>query len=193
MVAFGLPAAAGQSEMSTSVNRYGGPTYLQAPNLQATAALVKAGGGAQDFSIETALKSMVGDKLVDAEVAKLTKQYGAKAVTEWVNGFDFAVDDAVKVATKDGVILPAAPTDLSGAKLAAALVQAGVDPKTNVYWSGLMYDKALSHGIHDKVMDDIDAKYGATQDLVVHKITNQAMYDLAQALGAKNVKLATLH
>jgi hypothetical protein len=42
-------------------------------------------------------------------------------------------------------------------------------------------------------MDDINAKQGSTMDGTVHRITNQAMYDVAQALGMKNVKLATFH
>ena len=46
---------------------------------------------------------------------------------------------------------------------------------------------------HVKVMQDIDAKYGHGADENTHKILNQAMYDVAQALKAKNVKLASLH
>ena len=42
-------------------------------------------------------------------------------------------------------------------------------------------------------MDAIDAKYGKGADANYHKISNQAFYDLAQALGAKSVKLASFH
>jgi len=42
-------------------------------------------------------------------------------------------------------------------------------------------------------VDDIDAKYGASADANYHKLSNQAMYDLAQALGAKSVMLASFH
>lgn len=177
---------------SSAVNRYGGPVYDGTPALPVTAALVSEGGGAGHFSIAQALTSMVGAEMVNAEVSKLTKQYGKSAVDTWITGFNFAVEDAVKVAKSDGVQLPA-PADLHGQKLASALVSAGVDAKTHVYWSGLMYDKALSHAIHDQVMDDIDKKYGATTDLTVHRITNQAMYDLAHALGDSGVGLAPLH
>lgn len=174
-------------------NRYGGPSYDGQPALAVTAALVEAGGGAEKFSIATALTHMVGSSLTDAEVAKLTKQYGKPAVDQWIIGFNFSVQDALRLAIKAGVTLPEAPANLQGKKLAKALVKAGVDPKTGIFWAGLLYDNAISHKIHDQVMDDIDAKYGQTTDMTVHRITNQAMYDLAHALGDDSVKLAALH
>jgi hypothetical protein len=135
---------------------------------------------------------MLGEKTVNAEVAKLTKQYGHESVTNFINGMTFAVNDGLKRATEAGVTLPAAPADLKGAKLAGTLVSAGTAADGS-WWSGLLFDKALSHDIHVKVMQDIDAKYGHGADENTHKILNQAMYDVAQALKAKNVKLASLH
>ena len=187
------PAAAPQAQMTASaMNWFGGETSLGAPALDVTAALVKAGGGADNFSFSTALVSMLGEKTVNAEVAKLTKQYGHESVTNFINGMTFAVNDGLKRATEAGVTLPAAPADLKGAKLAGTLVSAGT-AADGTWWSGLLFDKALSHDIHVKVMQDIDAKYGHGADENTHKILNQAMYDVAQALKAKNVKLASLH
>lgn len=183
-------AATGGTGSATSW--FGGPVYDGEPNLEVTAAVVKAGGGAEDFSFHQALVSMLGEKTVNAEVAKLTKQYGEKNVQDWVNGFTFAVNDALKHATAQGIKLPPAPADLHGAKLAEALVSAGTAPD-NVFWSGLLYDHTLSHKIHTQVMMDIEAKYGAAYDKNLHAITNQAMYDVAHALGKKHVKLAPLH
>ncbi|MGH7924112.1 MAG: hypothetical protein ACREQH_05915, partial [Candidatus Binatus sp.] len=59
----------------------------------------------------------------------------------------------------------------------------------------LIFDKALSHNIHDQVMDNIDksAHLGTVGDYKLHQITNQAFYDLAQALGHKDVGLASVH
>ena len=76
---------------------------------------MKAGGGASDFSFSKALVSMLGKKTVNAEVAKLTKQYGKKDVDDFINGMTFAVNDGLKRATEAGVKLPAAPADLKGA------------------------------------------------------------------------------
>jgi len=171
-------------------SRYGGPSYTGAPALPVTAALVQAGGGPEKFSAATALTAMVGKKLVGQEVAKLTKQYGAEPIKSWLTVFDFAVKDALKIATDAGVTLPHGT--LKGKALATALVTAGLD-KDNTFYVEFMLDKALSHKIHEKVMDDIDVKFGADADTSYHRITNQAMYDLAQALGAKQVKLAKFH
>ena len=174
-------------------NRYGGPSYDGQPALAATAALAKAGGGAEHFSIAKALTSMVGAATVNAELAKLTKQYGKTEMDRWVTGFNFAVQDGAKRVSQAKITLPNPPADLMGKKLATTLVMAGIDPKTGVFWSGLMYDMALSHPIHNQVMDDINAKYGQATDMAAHRVTNQAMYDLAHALGHNNVKVASLH
>jgi len=184
--------AAANNTASAPTNMFGGPVYAGPPSLTATAALVQAGGGAEHFTIQKALVSMLGEKTVDAEVAKLTKQYGKQKVTDWLNGFNFAVHDALQQVTAAGIKLPAVPEDLHGIKLAEALVDAGTAPD-KVYWSGLLYDHALSHAVHNQVMVDIDAKYGAAYDMNLHAITNQAMFDVAQALGKKDVKLASLH
>ncbi|MGH7709336.1 MAG: hypothetical protein ACREM8_05485 [Vulcanimicrobiaceae bacterium] len=183
---------AGNSMMANGHDRYGGNSYTGSPNLDVTAALAKAGGGATTFSIDKALNAMVGEKLVDGELAKLTKQYGKKSVTSWVTVFNYAVDDAAKTATAAGVRFPAPPADLKGKELAGKIVALG-STKNNTFWTGDMLDHLVTHKIHDSTMNDIDAKYGAAADANYHKITNQAMYDLAQALGATSVKLANLH
>ena len=185
------PGAAMQTNAST-MNWFGGETYNGAPALTVTAALVKAGGGASDFSFSKALVSMLGEKTVNGEVAKLTKQYGKKDVDDFINGMTFAVNDGLKRATAAGVKLPAAPADLKGVKLAKTLVNAGTT-SDGTWWAGFLFDKALSHKIHVEVMQDIDAKYSHASDENTHKILNQAMYDVAQALKVKGVKLASLH
>ena len=174
------------------MNWFGGPIYNGEPALAATAALIKAGGGADNFSFQTALVSMLGEKTVNAEVAKLTKQYGAEEVKGFVDGMTFAVNAAIKHVTAEGITLPAAPVDLHGADLAKALVQAGTAPD-GTFWSGYLFDKTLSHKNHVLVMVDIDKAVGHQADENTHKILNQAMYDVAQALGMKDVKLAPLH
>lgn len=180
------PAAAADSNM------FGGPIYSGQPALAATAALIDAGGGAQHFSFQTALVSMLGEDTVNAEVAKLTKQYSADDVTGFINGMDFAVNDAIKLVTAAGITLPAAPADLHGADLAKALVTAGTAPD-GTFWSGYLFDQALSHDIHNQVMADIDSSVGRDADQLTHKVLNQAMFDVAQALGMKDVQLAALH
>ncbi|MFY9178398.1 MAG: hypothetical protein WAO12_01300 [Venatoribacter sp.] len=173
------------------INMFGGPAYMGAPALDVTAALVKAGGGAENFSFANALVSMLGADTVNAEVAKLTKQYGEKEVNDFIAGMDYAINSSLKHATIGGIALPA-PAALEGADLAKTLVKAGVAPD-GVWWSGYLFDVAISHDLHNVVMGDINANVGYEMDKVTHKILNQAMYDVAQALGEKDVKLATLH
>ncbi|MHB1587944.1 MAG: hypothetical protein ACYCRH_13075 [Acidiferrobacteraceae bacterium] len=185
-------ALAADAAMGTGINMYGGPVYAGPPALSVTAALVKAGGGPAHFTIQKALVSMLGEKAVHAEVAKLTRQYGGKRVKDWLNGFNFAVHDGLRLVTAAGIKLPAAPGNLQGTKLAETLVNAGTAPD-HVFWSGLLFDHALSHNVHNQVMVDIGVKYSFAYDKNVHAITNQALYDVAHALGMTEVRLASLH
>jgi hypothetical protein len=176
------------------MSRYGGPIYTGAPALNVTSALVAAGGGAAAYSTAKALTSMLGAATVTAEVAKLSKQYGAASVTQWLKTFDFAVADSLKIATAKGIKLPAPDPKLSGKALATTLATAGTAPD-GTFEIEFLLDKAVSHGIHVQVMNDIDASasLGKKDDLQYHQISNQAFYDVAQALGAKAVKLSPLH
>ncbi len=72
------------------------------------------------------------------------------------------------------------------------MVKAGTAPD-GVWWSGYLFDKTLTNAIHVKVMMDIDAEVGHAADANTHKILNQAMYDVAQALKVEGVKLAPFH
>jgi hypothetical protein len=166
-----------------------GNPYTGDPDLDGAVSLVVAGGPIGSFSIVTALTSLVGADATKAEVAKLTKQYGAEKVGLFVTVQNFAVDDAVKRATAAGVKFPT-PT-LKGVDLAKHVTMAGLEDGT--YYEGAMLDHLVSHPIHEAVMADIDAKFGAEDDANYHRIADQAHYDLAQALGATTVKLAGYH
>ncbi len=188
------PMDNGQDTMmnGTMMGRFGGPIYNGPPALAVTASLVAAGGGASDYSTATALTNMLGAATVNAEVAKLTKQYGAAKVNLWLKTFDFAVKDSLKIATSAGIKLPAAT--MSGKDLATTLVKAGT-AADGTFQIEFLLDKAVSHKIHVQVMNDIDKEpgLGKQADLDYHLISNQAFYDVAQALGMASVKLAPLH
>lgn len=183
------PSSSAQQEAPT--NMFGGPSYQGAPALAVTTALVEAGGGSENFSFAKALVSMLGEDTVNAEVAKLTRQYGEAEVETFLGGMNLAVDLSLKHATQAGVSLPE-PAALSGIELAKTLVSAGTTPD-GTFWSGYLFDQAVSNKIHHQVMVDINNIAGYEADLTTHKILNQAMYNVAQALGMNDVKLASLH
>ena len=166
-----------------------GAIYNGKPDLQGAISLVVAGGQPGHFSVVKAITAMAGPKVANAEVAKLTKQYGAAAVGSFVAVQNFAVNDAVAKATAAKVPFPA--PHLTGAKLAVDVVGDGLINGT--YYEGYQLDHLVTHGIHAAVMDDIDAKYGKKADANYHKIADQAHYDLAHALGVTSVKLAAFH
>lgn len=173
------------------VNMFGGTVYNGEAALDVTAALIKAGGGSDKFSFAKALLSMLGDDTVNDELSKLKAQYGEQSVNIFISGMDMAIGYAVRRASLSGINLPE-PARLSGIELAKTLVEAGTAPDST-FWSGYMFDKAISHQLHNLVMADINATAGFEADRTTHKILNQAMYDVAQALGMKDVKLAELH
>ena len=166
-----------------------GVTYKGAPDLQAAISLVTAGGKPGHFSVVSAITAMAGASVANAEVAKLTKQYGAAKVTSFVTIQNFAVNDAVRIATNAGVKFPTPM--LHGATLAKRVVGLGLVNGT--YYEGVQLDHLVTNKIHESVMSDIDAKYGSAADANYHLIANQAHYDLAHALGVTSVKLARFH
>lgn len=166
-----------------------GVTYTGAPDLQAAISLVTAGGEPGHFSIVKAITALAGAKTANAEVAKLTKQYGSKKVGSYVAVQNFAVNDAVAIATKAGVKFPSPM--LHGAVLAKRVVGLGLVNGT--YYEGTQLDHLVTNKIHEAVMGDIDEKYGAAADANYHRISDQAHYDLAHALGVTSVKLAAFH
>lgn len=174
------------------MNWFGGPIYNGEPALKATAALVRAGGSADDFSFAQALVAMLGQDMVNAEIAKLKRQYGEDDVQLFINGMDYAINTGLQLAAQAGITLPDAPADLRGTKLAKALVKAGTAPD-GTFWAGRLFDVAISHKLHNAVMANIEANLGHYPDKITHKILNQAMYDVAQALGMNEVKLAPFH
>jgi hypothetical protein len=186
------PGVSSMGMQSTPMNEFGGPMYTGKPALPVTVAFVMAGGGPNNFSLVTALNSMLGQQATNAEVQKLTQQYGKERVQKWVKGINYAVKITLNTLKQKGMQLPA-PADLQGKQLAMALVKAGTDPRTHIFWAGLLFDHALSHPIHEKVMAKSDQNYSKAWDGNYHQITNQAFYDLAQALGMTNVKLAPYH
>ncbi|MDQ2908385.1 MAG: hypothetical protein M3R44_03430 [Candidatus Eremiobacteraeota bacterium] len=175
--------------MPTGTAGADGIPYTGSPDLDAAISLVTAGGTPGDFSIAKALTALAGDKTADAEIAKLQKQYGAAKFASFVTVQNYAVNDAVRLATAAGVKFPT-PT-LHGTALAKTITNLGLENET--YYEGVMLDHVVTHAIHEHVMDDIDQKYGAGPDANYHRIADQAHYDLAQALGMTNVKLAAYH
>jgi hypothetical protein len=186
-----MSAMSGMQQHGMPMGKMGGDgvTYTGAPDLQAAVSLVVAGGPIGQFSIAKAITSLAGAATAKAEVAKLTKQYGAGKATLYIAVQNFAVDDAVKRATAAGVKFPAPM--VKGAALAKRVTLLGLVNGT--YYEGTMLDHLVSHPIHEAVMADIDAKYGAAADANYHRVADQAHYDLAQALGATSVKLAAFH
>jgi hypothetical protein len=179
----------GGAEHGMPEGTMGGVTYTGAPDLQGAVSLVVAGGSIGHFSITKAITALAGAATANAEVAKLTKQYGAAKVTSFVTVQNFAVDDAVKVATAAGVKFPAPA--VKGGALALRVTKLGLVNGT--YYEGTMLDHLVSHKIHEIVMVDIDNKFGAAADGNYHRIADQAHVDLAHALGVNTVKLAAYH
>jgi len=176
-----------KSTMSSSMitmqpSRFSGPgVYTGPPALPVTLSMIIAGGGPAHFDSVKLVKVLAG-KNFNAEVAKLTKQYGKTKVGNFLTVFNYVVSDSLRIVTAAKVKLPSKPNPnpADGKALAAALWNAGVLP--NGGWSvEVMLDRAVSHPVHVQVMKDIDAKYGIAKDADYHAILNTAMHDLKAA------------
>ena len=180
--AFAANAASSDLDMNAA-SRFSGPgVYSGKPALPVTLSMIVAGGGPSNFSTLTLVHTLAGDK-TDAEVASLKKQFGDAKVTNFVKVFDFVVADSLRIVKDKNVALPSTPNPdpKDGKALASALWGAGQTPRGfNVE---VMLDRAVSHPIHDQVMDDIDKKYGIAADADYHAVFTQAMKDLATVYG----------
>lgn len=81
---------------------------------------------------------------------------------------------------------------MSGAALAGALADVGA-ASYGMFWSGHLFGCAVSHKPRNQVMMDIDMKCDARVNAVTRRIRNQAICDVAQALGKEDVKSACFH
>jgi hypothetical protein len=178
-VAIGTPAVASPTRM------YHETIYLGAPNLQLTLSVVIAGGGPAHFQAATLVGALAGP-MTNAEVAKLTQQYGAANVRSFLATFTFAIDDVLRLARQLRVPLPKQPSPdpRNGGKLSAALVQAGTMPNGR-YDVGYMIDRMISHDLHALLMRDIndDPAFGPRANANFHIILTQAVLDLKAAYG----------
>lgn len=182
IVGTGVAAAKLMPNVVNQPTRFSGPccVYTGAPALQVTLSMVEAGGGPTHFQTVTLLKTLAGPKF-DAEVAKLTKQYGSAQVGQFLKTFDFVVSDSLRIVTEKKIALPSKPNPdpHDGEALAGALWAAGQTGEG--YNVEVMLDRAVSHPIHIQVMGDIDNKYGLAADAQYHTILTTAMKDLAAA------------
>lgn len=158
------------------------PVNTAAPALQTTVDMITAGSDKAGFQSTTLVGHLAG-ALTSAELASLTKQFGADNVTSFVKTFNFVVNDAVAKVTAAKVPLPKATSPLpDGKALSASLYTLGVTPdkKFDVEY---MLDALVTHPIHVAVMDDIDKDpaQGVKADANYHAVLTQAMTDLKAA------------
>ena len=172
-------------QVKPMASRFSGPgVYEGSPALPVTLSMVIAGGGPSDFKSTTLVKTLTGPKF-DAEVAKLTKQYGKDKVGSFLTVFDYVVDDSLRIVKAKKIALPSTPNPdpKDGQALAAALWNAG--QTGNGFNVEVMLDRAVSHPIHVQVMDDIDKKFGVAADATYHAVLTSAMQDLASVYKLK--------
>lgn len=178
------PAAAPASPDASARARFGdAPAYLGPPNLPVTLSMVVAGGGPAAFDSAKLVGVLAGEK-TQAEVANLQQKFGADGVKSFLNVFTFVVNQSLRYVSAAKVQLPSQPNPdpKDGKALAAALYKLGVTPVGH-FDVEYMLDGLVTHDIHVKVMDDIDARYGAVADANYHAVLTQAILDLKDAYG----------
>jgi len=159
------------------------PVFTGTPTLPLTLSVVVAGGGPANFD-SAKLVGVLAGPLTDAEVKKLSGQFGSDNVTSFLKTFNFVIADALRLVKQNNVALPSAPAPAptDGKALAAALYTAGVTPAGN-FDVEYMLDHLVSHPLHVQIMDDINAdpNLGTKADGNYHAVLTQAMLDLKGA------------
>jgi len=181
-----LPAAAQNTMggMPMSHARYSGaPVFSGSPTLPLTLSVVVAGGGPANFD-SAKLVGVLAGPLTDAEVKKLSGQFGPDNVGSFLKTFNFVIADALRLVKQNNIALPSTPLPApnDGKALSAALYTAGVTPAGN-FDVEYMLDHLVSHPLHVQIMDDInnDPALGTRADGNYHAVLTQAMLDLKSA------------
>jgi len=79
-----------------------------APQRSTMSSLVAAGGGPEDFKTTTLVGSLAGTDS-NAELAALTRAFGAPAVKGFIVIFDFVIADALRLFGENRAAPPASP------------------------------------------------------------------------------------
>jgi hypothetical protein len=158
---------------------------LGQPDLALTVALITAGGGATSFDAQKLIGTLTGSgPVTQAEVASLTKKFGANNVASFEKTFNYVITESLAQAAQAGIALPPtpAPDPTDGKALSAALYAAGTAPH-GAFDVEYMLDTLVSHVIHVAVMNDIDANpdLGPKADENFHAVLSQTMLDLRTA------------
>jgi hypothetical protein len=178
--------AAGMDQAGTDqmAGMYHRTSYRGTPDLALAVSLVTAGGGPEHFDAGKLIGVLAGPN-TDAEVAKLTKQYGAENVKAFLSTFTYAINDTLKFITAHKIALPSpSPDPTDGKALSAALYKAGIMPDGR-FDIGYMLEHAISHEGHVAIMKDMneDPSIGPRTNAMFHVILTQAMKDLKAAYG----------
>lgn len=165
--------------LSSSLREARAIIYSGTPDLPLTVSLVTAGGGPADFQAGTAVKFLAGPAF-EGEVARLNGMFGKANVDRSLEMFTYAVNDTLKVVTREKIALPApAPPPTDAAALRTALYAAGNTPSGK--WDvGYFLEHLITHPIHHEIMDDMDAKFGKAANAKFHVVLTQLMKDLAK-------------
>ncbi len=159
------------------------PVYTGAPNLAVTLSMVTAGGGPNAFSSSKLLETLAGrqDAGRGRSVARPLWARRRQIVSQRLH-VRRQRRAQVRGRGADPVAGDPVPDPKDGKALSEALYKLGVLP-TGRFDVEYMLDGLVSHTIHLKVMDDIDAKYGTTADANYHAVLATAMNDLKTLYG----------
>src|SRR4051794_18896277 len=109
MLAASLAVLAGVAVADTPRARFSNAlSYVGPARFALTLSVIEAGGGPKAWSTTTFMTALAGDK-ASAEVDKLGKQFGADTIKQFVQIFDFAMSDGIRLVGERKMAMPKAP------------------------------------------------------------------------------------
>jgi hypothetical protein len=148
--------------------------YNGVPDLALTSTVVAAGGGTHHFEAARLLGALLGSE----RTATFQAHYGKGRVTRFAHTFTYAIDDALRVATKGGAVLPAPSYALAhnGRRLCGRLLHDGTmaDGRFDI---GYLIERLVSRPVHKAIMRDINANsaYGPAANADFHVLFTDAI------------------
>lgn len=149
---------------------------VYAPN--ATGDLVRAGGGAGSFSMVRAFTMLVGQTPFQSVLLQERNRFGADAVNQFVEVFDFAVADGWKRAGQADVAIRSDET--SGTQLVNELLELGTTK--GHFDSGTLFNALFTPKVSAQIAGDVAKQYGNDAMISFYRVGDNFFNDLRATL-----------
>lgn len=157
----------------------GATSAANGADLGLASSLIATGGGAGSFSTIRAFDRMVGPDTTLSLENRLATAEGQGNANQFVSMFDYAINDAWRLAGVNNVSMPSA-TENGGVGLAQQLVQAGT-VNNGTFSGSIFFQNLFGSTIASEIMADLNQHFGPGSSVQFDRMSGQFFHDLTSS------------